>query len=172
MKDTVLIDEGKICVLTVWHQMTSWADNKERLAQQMKYVRGASTAAIGYSSNVARKKTKFVNEGIWKQKSMEIECGVRELLITSCQMMIWVRECCLLGRVRKRNVRRSWCWIVLCGNLAGCRIKWNLGNGVRQRRRRKTSPRSVFTAEARGLAPKMFIWKRQARELKPKRVSG
>ena len=94
------------------------------------------------------------------------------LLITSCQMMIWGRECCWLGIVRKRKIRRSWCWSVLWGNLAKWIVECNPGNAARQRRRPKTPPGSVFTAAARELAPKVCISKQQARELEPKRVSG
>ena len=94
------------------------------------------------------------------------ECGVRELLITPCQMMILMRDWCLLVWERKRKAKRSWCCKVLWRNLAEDWMRCNPGKAVRWRRRRKTPPRRVFRAAARVLAPKINIRLKQAGELK------
>ena len=94
------------------------------------------------------------------------ECGVRELFITSCQMMIFGREGWVVVRDWKRTARRSWCCKVLWRNLAEDWIRCNPGNAVRWRRRWKVPPGRVLTAAARELAPKINIRLRQAGELK------
>ena len=61
--------------------MTNWADNKEPMAQQLQGVKGASTAALNYCSNVAGKSTKLVNEGMVRQSSMEVGGVWRQRII-------------------------------------------------------------------------------------------
>ena len=94
------------------------------------------------------------------------DCGVRELLITSWQMMIVGRECFGFVREWKWRTRRSWCCKVLWQNLAEDWIKCNPGKVVRWRWRRKTPPGSVLTAAARELSPKMSFRMLQARSWK------
>ena len=94
------------------------------------------------------------------------ECGVRELYITSCQMMILGREYCLLVWERKRKTSLSWCCKLFWRNLAKDWIRCNPGKAVRWRWRWKTPPGSVLTAAPKKLAPTMNIRTQQARELK------
>ena len=97
------------------------------------------------------------------------ECGVRELFITSCQIMIFGRQCWVLLEW-KRWTRRSWYCKVLWRNLAELWIRCSPGNAVRWRRRWKTPPGRVLTAAAREMAPKINIRLKKAGRLKAEHV--
>ena len=89
------------------------------------------------------------------KRRLKLECGVRELLIKSCEMMFSARQCFVFVRERKHRTRRSWCCKVFWRNLAEDWIRCNRGKAVEWRRPWKTPPRNVLTAAVRELAPKM-----------------
>ena len=112
-----------------------------------------------WTMSQGRAQSSWIEAGGDKGRLKLEECGVMELLITSCQMMMFGRECFRFVPEWKRRTRRSWCCKILWRNLAEDWIRCNPGKALAWRQRWKTPPGSVLTAATRELAPKSTSWK-------------